>query len=81
MNALYLVPDADPLKPCPFCGCEMVLKAFRKRDHMFGNREWFSPEPVEAHRDPRGGCNGHVAASASIQAATDRWNMRDGKLP
>jgi Restriction alleviation protein Lar len=68
------------LLPCPFCGGPVKLEeANATRDHILGYRRWWGV--VCRNTENLGGsCCMEQRPSASIKAAVDRWNMRDGVL-
>lgn len=66
------------LKPCPFCGGEVHMEEVRQTfSDTYGQRRWYGV--VCRNTTNLGGtCCMEQVPSASISAATSRWNMRGG---
>jgi hypothetical protein len=68
-----------PLLPCPFCGGPVEIEQVGATVNRYmGPRRWYGVTCRNAEN--RGGtCAMEIRPQASIEAATERWNMRDGK--
>lgn len=70
---------AQTLKPCPFCRGEVHLETVERYTEFFGPRKYYGV--ICRNTINRGGsCAFESIPSASVEAATERWNMREGKL-
>ena len=74
-----VVSDKQPdLLPCPFCGGSVKMEEGEEtRDYLHGRRRWWGI--ICRNTINRGGsCAIQISPQASIEAAVDRWNMRNG---
>jgi len=79
LDQLSAAATDGELFPCPFCGCSMTLTTRTERDGYMGDRTFYVPSGK--HNGLGGHCSGQdVRGSASVEAATTRWNTRTGQL-
>jgi hypothetical protein len=70
--------DDRTLLPCPFCGGPVTMERTADTwEPPYGERKWWGI--ICRNTTNRGGtCAVQIAPSASPEAASDRWNMRNG---
>lgn len=73
----YEVVTSDPeLKPCPFCGCEAILKKDRESDANVLYDVAFVKCPKCGCRTRSFITDGYYGATTTEQDAIDAWNRR-----
>lgn len=69
----------DNLLPCPFCGGPVSLEIVGEETDYFHGPTRFYGVICRNTINRGGSCCMEQRGSASISAAVDRWNMRNGK--